>query len=57
MAAEISPGLRLSDKRRLDQGTTYDARAWNGFANFVLSFTVSRRTREIAVRILSKLRW
>ena len=57
MAAEISAGLRLSDKRRLDQGTTYDARAWNGFANFVLSFTVSRRTREIAVRILSKLRW
>jgi putative ABC transport system permease protein len=69
MAAEISPGLRLSDVQRLDQGTSSDARAWNGFANFILlvsaialvlslagiyaitSFTVSRRTREIAVRV------
>ena len=69
IAAEISPGLRLSDIQRLDQGTSYDARAWNGFANFILlvsaialvlslagiyaitSFTVSRRTREIAVRV------
>jgi putative ABC transport system permease protein len=69
IAAEISPGLRLSDIQRLDQGTSYDARGWNGFANFILlvsaialvlslagiyaitSFTVSRRTREIAVRV------
>jgi putative ABC transport system permease protein len=69
IAAEISPGLRLSDIQRLDQATSYDARAWNGFANFILlvsaialvlslagiyavtSFTVSRRTREIAVRV------
>jgi predicted permease len=69
IAAEISPELRLSDIQRLDQGTTYDARAWNGVANFILlvsaialvlslagiyaitSFTVSRRTREIAVRV------
>jgi putative ABC transport system permease protein len=69
MAAEISPGLRLSDIQRLDQGTSYDVRGWNGFANFILllsaialvlslagiyaitSFTVSRRTREIAVRV------
>jgi hypothetical protein len=69
MAAGISPGLRLTDIQRLDQGTTYDARAWNGFANVILlvsaialvlslagiyavtSFTVSRRTREIAVRV------
>jgi predicted permease len=69
MAAEISPELRLSDIQRLDQGTSSDARAWNGFADFILlvsaialvlslagiyaitSFTVSRRTREIAVRI------
>jgi hypothetical protein len=69
MAAEISPELRLSDVQRLDQGTSSDARAWNGFANFILlvsaialvlslagiyaitSFTVSRRTREIAVRV------
>ena len=69
IAAEISPELRLSDIQRLDQGTSYDARAWNGFANFILlvsaialvlslagiyavtSFTVSRRTREIAVRV------
>ena len=69
MAAAISPELRLSDIQRLDQGTSYDARAWNGFANFILlvsaialvlslagmyavtSFTVSRRTREIAVRV------
>jgi putative ABC transport system permease protein len=69
LAAEISPELRLSDIQRLDQGTSYDARAWNGFANFILlvsaialvlslagiyaitSFTVSRRTREIAVRV------
>ena len=69
MAAEISPGLRLSDIQRLDQGTSSDARAWNGFADFILlvsaialvlslagiyaitSFTVSRRTREIAVRM------
>jgi hypothetical protein len=69
MAAEIDPGLRLNDIQRLDQGTSYDARAWNGFATFILlvsatalvlslagiyaitSFTVSRRTREIAVRV------
>ena len=69
IAAEISPALRLSDIQRLDQGTGSDARAWNGFANFILlvsaialvlslagiyaitSFTVSRRTREIAVRV------
>ena len=69
MAAEISPGLRLSDIQRLDQGTSSDARAWSGFATFILlvsaialvlslagiyaitSFTVSRRTREIAVRV------
>jgi putative ABC transport system permease protein len=69
MAVEISPGLRLSDIHRLDQGTSTDVRAWNGFANFILllsaialvlslaaiyaitSFTVSRRTREIAVRV------
>lgn len=69
IAAEISPGLRLSDIQRLDQGTSSDARAWNGFANFIVlvsaialvlslagiyaitSFTVSRRTREIAVRV------
>ena len=69
IAAEINPGLRLSDIQRLDQGTSSDARAWNGFANFILvvsaialvlslagiyaitSFTVSRRTREIAVRV------
>jgi hypothetical protein len=69
IAAEISPGLRLSDIRRLDQGTSSDALAWNGLANFILllsvialvlslagiyaitSFTVSRRTREIAVRV------
>ena len=69
IAAEISPGLRLSEIQRLDQGTSTDARAWNGLANFILllsaialvlslagiyaitSFTVSRRTREIAVRV------
>jgi putative ABC transport system permease protein len=69
MAAEINPGLRLSDIQRLDQGTSSDARAWSGFADFILlvsaialvlslagiyaitSFTVSRRTREIAVRV------
>ena len=69
MAAEISPELRLSDIQRLDQGTSYDARAWKGFADFILlvsaialvlslagiyaitSFTVSRRTREIAIRV------
>jgi len=69
IAAEISPELRLSDIQRLDQGTSSDARAWNGFADFILlvsaialvlslagiyaitSFTVSRRTREIAVRV------
>ena len=69
IAAEIDPGLRLSDIQRLDQGASYDARAWNGFANFIMlvsaialvlslagiyaitSFTVSRRTREIAVRV------
>jgi predicted permease len=69
IAAEISPELRLTDTQRLDQGTSTDARAWNGFANVILllsavalvlslagiyaitSFTVSRRTREIAVRV------
>jgi ABC-type antimicrobial peptide transport system permease subunit len=69
IAAEISPGLRLSDVQRLDQATDYDARGWNGIASFILlvsaialvlslagiyaitSFTVSRRTREIAVRV------
>jgi len=69
IAAEISPGLRLSDIHRLDQGNSIDVRAWNGFANVILlvsaialvlslagiyavtSFTVSRRTREIAVRV------
>jgi putative ABC transport system permease protein len=69
IAAEISPGLRLSEVQRLDQGTSSDTLAWNGLANFILllsaialvlslagiyaitSFTVSRRTREIAVRV------
>jgi putative ABC transport system permease protein len=69
IAADISPELRLSDIQRLDQGTSSDARAWNGMANVILlmsaialvlslagvyaitSFTVSRRTREIAVRV------
>jgi ABC-type antimicrobial peptide transport system permease subunit len=69
LAAEISPGLRLSEVQRLDQGTSSDTLAWNGLANFILllsaialvlslagiyaitSFTVSRRTREIAVRL------
>ena len=69
IAAEISPGLRLSDIQTLDQGTSSDVRAWKGFANFILlvsaialalslagiyaitSFTVSRRMREIAVRV------
>ena len=69
IAAEISPELRLTDIQRLDQGTSYDARAWTGFANAIVivsgialvlslagiyaitSFTVSRRTREIAVRM------
>ena len=69
IAAEISPELRLSDIQRLDQGTSYDARGWNGIADFILlvsaialvlslagiyavtSFTVTRRTREIAVRV------
>jgi putative ABC transport system permease protein len=69
IAAEISPGLRLSEVQRLDQGTSSDTLAWNGFANCILllsaialvlslagiyaitSFTVSRRTREIAVRV------
>jgi predicted permease len=69
IAADISPELRLSDIKRLDQATSYDARAWNGLANVLLlvsvialvlslagiyavtSFTVSRRTREIAVRV------
>jgi putative ABC transport system permease protein len=69
IAADISPELRLSDIQRLDQGTSSDARAWNGLADFILlvsavalllslagiyaitSFTVSRRTREIAVRV------
>ncbi len=69
IAAEMSPELRLTDIQRLDQATSYDARAWNGMANFILlvsaialvlslagiyaitSFTVSRRTREIAVRV------
>ncbi len=69
IAAGISPELRLGDIQRLDQGTSSDARAWNGFANFILlvsvialvlslagiyavtSFTVSRRTHEIAVRV------
>ena len=36
IAAEISPELRLSDIQRLDQGTSYDARGWKGFANFIL---------------------
>ena len=69
IAAEIHPGLRLSEIQRLDQGTSGDMFAWNGLANFILllsaialmlslagiyaitSFTVSRRTREIAVRV------
>jgi putative ABC transport system permease protein len=69
IAAEISPELRLSEVQRLDQGTSTDTRAWNGFANFILllsaialvlslagiyaitSFTVSRRTRQIAIRV------
>jgi predicted permease len=69
LAADISPGLRLGDIHRLDQGNSIDVRAWNGFANAILlvsaialvlslagiyaitSFTVSRRTREIAVRL------
>jgi predicted permease len=69
MAAEIDPGLRLSDIQRLDQGTSSDAHAWNGIADSILlvsaialvlslagiyaitSFTVSRRTREIAMRL------
>jgi predicted permease len=69
IAGEISPALRLSDIQRLDQGTSSDAHAWNGFANVILlvsaialvlslagiyaitSFTVSRRMREIAVRM------
>jgi len=69
MAAEIDPGLRLSDIQRLDQGTSGDTRAWKGIATFIVlvsaialvlsmagiyaitSFTVSRRTREIAVRM------
>jgi predicted permease len=69
IAAEIGPGLRLSEVQRLDQGTSSDVRAWNGFANFIMllsaialvlslagiyaitSFTVSRRTREIAIRV------
>ena len=69
MAAEISPELRLSDIQRLDHGTSSDARAWKGFADFILlvsaialvlslagiyaitSFSVSRRTREIAIRM------
>jgi hypothetical protein len=69
IAADISPGLRLSDIQTLDQGTSGDVRAWNGIANFILlvsaialvlslagiyaitSFTVSRRTREIGVRV------
>jgi hypothetical protein len=69
IAGEISPDLRLTDIKRLDQGTSSDARAWSGFADFIMltsalalllslagiyaitSFTVSRRTREIAVRV------
>ena len=69
IAAEISPELRLSDARRMDQATGYDARGWKGIASFIVlvsaialvlslagiyaitSFTVSRRTREIAVRV------
>lgn len=69
IAAQVSPGLRLSDARSLDQAAAYDARGWNGIATFILSvsaialvlslagiyaitsFTVSRRTREIAVRV------
>jgi hypothetical protein len=69
IAAEISPGLRLTDVQRPGQETSSDVRGWNGIANFILlvsaialvlslagiyaitSFTVSRRTREIAVRV------
>ena len=69
IAADFSPEIRLTEIQRLDQATSYDARAWNGFANFILlvsaialvlslasiyaitSFTVSRRTREIGVRV------
>ena len=69
IAAEVSPGLRLSEVHRLDHGTSSDTIAWNGLANFIVllstialvlslagiyaitSFTVSRRTREIAVRV------
>ena len=69
IAAAIDPALRLSDIQTLDRGTSSDARAWNGVADFIMlvsaialvlslagiyaitSFTVSRRTREIAVRV------
>jgi putative ABC transport system permease protein len=69
VAAEINPGLRLSEMQTLDRGTSTDMAAWNGLANFIAmlsaialvlslagiyaitSFTVSRRTREIAVRV------
>ena len=42
MAAEISPELRLSDIQRLDQGTSSDAHAWNGIANFILLVSAHR---------------
>jgi hypothetical protein len=69
IAAGVDPELRLSEVERLDQGTSTDARAWNGMANAILlvsaialvlslagiyaitAFTVSRRTREIAIRV------
>ena len=68
-AADISPTLRLSEVKRLDEASSSDASAWNAFARAILlvsatvlllslaaiysvtSFAVSRRTREIAVRL------